>query len=660
MLIRGSYISDRYEVLDRVGSGGMSDVYKARDHILGRDVAVKVLKQEFADDVNFVAKFRTEAQSAARLESPNIVNIYDVGNADGVYFIVMEYVEGITLKTYVEKKGQLNFKECISIAMQVSRGIQAAHNKGIIHRDIKPQNIMISKEGQVKVTDFGIAKASTPNTIHADVMGSVHYASPEQARNGFVDGKSDIYSLGIVMYEMITGRLPFDGDTAVAVALQHLQEDMVSPSVYAPDIPISLEKIILKCTAKSPERRYASIDELIVDLRKAMANPNVDFVVLMDSASVEHTRVMTEAEQAQIREELINDRSKASVEELLEEEEDEDDDGVVNPKLDKAITIMSIAAGVIVVGIVIYVIGSILGVFPLGKASEEEEAVEEEEVIEEVIEGIEMIDVLEMSEDDAISALKKAGIDYEIEYASSDDVEEGYVSAQSVDAGELLDEDETVIITVSSGPGTVEIPDVRGMTKSTATSTLESAGFKVSISYEYSSSYAEDVVMNQSPVGGLGAKGDTISLTICAGIESVQVPDVTGMLQSEAQAAIESTGLKVGNVTTEYSDNVAAGYVISQGIVGGKTVDSGTSVSLVVSDGPKPVYYSYTGNVANTYEETITVTLYDADDNVLGTWTVEAEKSITINASNIAFSTGTLTIVGETVNESQSVTFTQQ
>ena len=240
------FIADRYEVISKIGAGGMSDVYKAKDHVLGRFVAIKVLKPEFSEDVGFVSKFHTEAQSAAGLEHPNIVNIYDVGSEDGLHYIVMEYIEGITLKTYIEKKGRLTFKEAVSIAIQVGRGIEAAHNKNIVHRDIKPQNIMISTEGKVKVMDFGIARAATSNTIHSDVMGSVHYSSPEQARNGFIDGKSDIYSLGIVMYEMVTGRVPFDGDTTVSIAIQHLQEEMVPPSAYAPDLPISLEKTILK------------------------------------------------------------------------------------------------------------------------------------------------------------------------------------------------------------------------------------------------------------------------------------------------------------------------------------------------------------------------------------------------------------------------------
>ena len=301
MLEIGNFLSDRYEILSKIGAGGMSDVYKAKDHILSRFVAIKVLKSEFSEDSSFVTKFRAEAQSAAGLEHPNIVNIYDVGSEDGLYYIVMEYVEGITLKTYIEKKGQLSFKESASIAIQVARGIEAAHNKDIIHRDIKPQNIIISTEGKVKVTDFGIARAASANTISADVMGSVHYASPEQARNGFVDGRSDIYSLGIVMFEMITGRVPFDGDTTVAVALRHLQEDIARPSIYAPDIPISFEKIILKCTQKTPDRRYQNIEELLVDLRRSLANPDDDFVVIAPLVDNGKTKVIGQEELEKIK-----------------------------------------------------------------------------------------------------------------------------------------------------------------------------------------------------------------------------------------------------------------------------------------------------------------------------------------------------------------------
>ena len=365
MLEIGSFLSDRYEILSKVGAGGMSDVYKAKDHILSRFVAIKVLKQEFSEDSSFVTKFRAEAQSAAGLEHPNIVNIYDVGSENGLYYIVMEYVEGITLKTYIEKKGQLSFKESASIAIQVARGIEAAHNKNIIHRDIKPQNIIISTDGKVKVTDFGIAKATSSNTISSDVMGSVHYASPEQARNGFVDGRSDIYSLGIVMFEMVTGRVPFDGDTTVAVALQHLQEEIARPSIYAPDLPISFEKIILKCTQKTPDRRYQTIEELLTDIRRSLAHPDEDFVTIAPLVDGGKTKVISPDELDKIKEgrgvaedlndddtDADNDDEYADGEDdddeydesLLDdddddEDEDDDDDGkLLNPKMDKAIT----------------------------------------------------------------------------------------------------------------------------------------------------------------------------------------------------------------------------------------------------------------------------------------------------------------------------------
>ena len=332
MLEIGSFLSDRYEILSKVGAGGMSDVYKAKDHILSRFVAIKVLKQEFSEDSSFVTKFRAEAQSAAGLEHPNIVNIYDVGSENGLYYIVMEYVEGITLKTYIEKKGQLSFKESASIAIQVARGIEAAHNKNIIHRDIKPQNIIISTDGKVKVTDFGIAKATSSNTISSDVMGSVHYASPEQARNGFVDGRSDIYSLGIVMFEMVTGRVPFDGDTTVAVALQHLQEEIARPSIYAPDLPISFEKIILKCTQKTPDRRYQTIEELLTDIRRSLAHPDEDFVTIAPLVDGGKTKVISPEELDKIKEgrgvaeDLNDDDTDADNDDEYADGEDDDDE----------------------------------------------------------------------------------------------------------------------------------------------------------------------------------------------------------------------------------------------------------------------------------------------------------------------------------------------
>lgn len=651
MLTKGSYLADRYEILDKIGTGGMSDVYKAMDHILGREVAVKVLKQEFAEDVTFVTKFRSEAQSAAGLEHPNIVNIYDVGSENGMYYIVMEYVEGITLKTYIEKKGQLNFKEAISIAIQVGRGIEAAHNKGIIHRDIKPQNIIISTEGKVKVTDFGIARATSSNTIHADVMGSVHYASPEQARNGYVDGKSDIYSLGIVMYEMVTGRVPFDGDTTVAVALQHLQEEMVAPSAYAPDLPISLEKIILKCTMKSPDRRYAAIEDLLLDLKKALVSPNEDFVTMGSAEEVEKTRVISPEEQEQIKEGLAGDADEDG--ELMDDE-DEEDEGPVNPKLDKAITIMGIAAAVIIIAIVIYIVGSFFGLFKFGTKKNDTKDKDSKTQAEQV----EMISVVGMTEDEASSALKKAGVSYEIVYESSDDAEEGDVINQSVKEGEKIPSTEKVKITVCK-EGDPEIPSVVGMDGDSAIQTLKDKGFKANRTFEYSADVAEGNVINQTPTG-VGKKGDTITIVVSAGIQSVQVPSLANKTQQEAANELAAVGLQVGNVTTEYSDNYAAGRVIRQSVTQGKTVDAGTAVDLVISDGKKPEYYSYSGTVSNTHEVPVSVVLKDAEGVAIASWDLQANQSLNISAKDIATSSGTIEITGDGVNETKTVTFTKQ
>ena len=283
MIKTGMFISDRYEIMDKVGSGGMADVYKAKCHRLNRYVAIKILKPEYSNDKNFVAKFRAEAQSAAGLSHPNIVNVYDVGDDDGLYYIVMELVEGITLKRFIERKEKLEVKEAVGIAIQIAQGMEAAHQNHIIHRDIKPQNIIISRDGKVKVTDFGIAKAATSNTVTQNAIGSVHYLSPEQARGGYSDEKSDIYSLGVTLYEMLTGKVPFVGDNTVSVALLHIQSEAVPVRELNPIVPISVEKIVQKCMQKKPERRYLSASELIADLKRSIQQPDGDFVVMSGS-----------------------------------------------------------------------------------------------------------------------------------------------------------------------------------------------------------------------------------------------------------------------------------------------------------------------------------------------------------------------------------------
>ena len=696
MLEIGSFLSDRYEILSKVGAGGMSDVYKAKDHILSRFVAIKVLKQEFSEDSSFVTKFRAEAQSAAGLEHPNIVNIYDVGSENGLYYIVMEYVEGITLKTYIEKKGQLSFKESASIAIQVARGIEAAHNKNIIHRDIKPQNIIISTDGKVKVTDFGIAKATSSNTISSDVMGSVHYASPEQARNGFVDGRSDIYSLGIVMFEMVTGRVPFDGDTTVAVALQHLQEEIARPSIYAPDLPISFEKIILKCTQKTPDRRYQTIEELLTDIRRSLAHPDEDFVTIAPLVDGGKTKVISPEELDKIKEgrgvaeDLNDDDTDADNddeyaddddeydESLLDDDDDDeddddddDDDGkLLNPKMDKAITIMGIVTAVIIVIVIIYLALSVAGVFKFGgkKNSESQQTEsqtqtesESESETQTETEG-QMIDIRGMSVEAAQKAVDRLKLDltvFAFETKQSDE-KDGTILEQDVKGGDTVKRGSQInVVIAGKGDSTsemVKVPSVIGKTKSSAKSTLESSGFSVTFEYgDYNDSVAADVVTAQSPSAKKqAAKGSTVTVTLSPGQKPITVPNVVGASQSYAESALAGAGLKYTYADSQYSDTVPAGNVISQ-TKSGETVAAGTTITLTLSKGKqeistnvsKGISYSGEGTVVkaeyklvgksgtvydkgsyeNTSSFTVSGTMKEATGSIVVTWKVQTGET---------------------------------
>ena len=651
MLTEGMYIADRYEILGKVGAGGMSDVYKAKDLTLGRFVAIKVLKAEFSEDINFVTKFRSEAQAAAGLEHPNIVNIYDVGSENGLHYIVMEYVEGITLKTYIEKKGQLSFKEAVSIAIQVGRGIEAAHNKNIVHRDIKPQNIMISTEGKVKVTDFGIARAATSNTISSDVMGSVHYSSPEQARNGFVDGKSDIYSLGIVMYEMVTGRVPFDGDTTVAVAIQHLQEEIVPPSVYAPNLPISMEKIILKCTQKNPDRRYASMTALLADLRKALISPNEDFVVMVPLANQDKTRVIGADDLNQIKKQTANvyiDPASIKIQEPVIDDDDEDDDddiededGDINPKMEKAITIMGIAAGVVIIIIIIYLCITLAGGMKSNKnnSSNTETTKTETQTGDsqstQIKDGVVVPSLTGKTMDQAKQELNGTGLGIkQVGTASSDTVEKGQIISQDPADGKTVEKNTTIEVIISSGSAgnsenAVDIPNVVGQSETDASAALTAKGFNVTKTTSYSSSVAEGYVISQTPNGDTkGKEGDTITLEISLGSEKITVPDVSTSYKSEEQAKELLSQFNV-STATKYSDT-DAGIVIGQSLASGTQADPGASITITVSLGPEPAQQittkTYKLNVSLQLPSDTSnisgadIVLYDDQGNVLQTW----------------------------------------
>ena len=675
MLNEGTIINDRYEVIGKIGAGGMSDVYKAKDHTLGRNVAIKVLKPEFSEDSVFVSKFRAEAQAAAGLEHPNIVNVYDVGCQDGDYYIVMECVEGITLKTYIEKKGQLTFKEALSIAIQVGRGIQAAHAKNIIHRDIKPQNIIISTEGKVKVTDFGIARAATNNTISSDVMGSVHYASPEQARNGYVSNKSDIYSLGIVMYEMVTGRVPFDGDNTVAVAIQHLQDEMVPPSAYAKDLPISLEKIILKCTQKSPDRRYDSIDDLLIDLRKSLLTPYDDFVTIAPLVQ-DKTRVVSKDEVEQIQketgkltsgdeeeEEYDPDEDEEGEEEYDEyDDDDDDDDGkgrFLNKKMEKAVTIMGIVAAIVIVIIIICLVGSFMGVFHFGSKNKADKT--PPSVSQEAEETVKVPKLVGKDFEEAKAELKEMGLTLQQSSTEeSDEYEPGEIISQDIEEGEEVKTGSVIKVVVCAENEEADVPNVVGDSVSTAESKLSSAGFQVERKYETDDSASAGTVLRQSPSGGSSLKkGETVTITISQESEYATVPDLLNKTEAEAKQALKDAELSVGTVSQEYSDTVDAGKVISQSTSKGKYLPMGDTVSIVVSKGAeqKETLYQMKGRRINA-PEGYNVTGADIEligaesDDVIESWHATSFPFV-VSATNIKdYSSGTLVITWYYLDES--------
>ncbi|MBR6238807.1 MAG: Stk1 family PASTA domain-containing Ser/Thr kinase [Lachnospiraceae bacterium] len=595
MIKIGMMLGDRYEILEKIGTGGMSDVYKAKDHKLNRPVAVKVLKQEFSENANFVSKFRAEAQAAAGMMHPNIVNVYDVGEEGGTQYIVMELVEGITLKKYIEKKSRLSVKEATSIAIQVSMGIEAAHNNHIIHRDIKPQNIMISKDGKVKVTDFGIAKAVSSNTITSNVMGSVHYTSPEQARGGYSDEKSDIYSLGVTLYEMLTGRVPFNGETTVAIAIKHIQEPMPSPRTYVGDIPISVEQIVLKCTQKSPDRRYQNMQELIDDLKRSLMTPDVDFVKLTDPDEDAATRAISEDElsevknRVRVREEYEDEyqvrvnkdsadkkpaqnksgkksssgkgssgknqgRNQSSGQkprsskrpDYIDDRKNSKSSGSsknnrISDKGDKITTVAAIIAAVVIGLAIIIIVGRAFGLFDFNHSKNPDNP-------------------------------------------SGADITEA-VMPNPEDLSETQ----------------VAVPEVIGMSFAEAVATLNKEGLEVEKVEVPSDTVQKGNVVDQLPaVGVVVERGSSVTLSISTGASSskVHVPNLVGLDPMDATALLIENGLQAGTIEeTTNPDEALMGKICYQSYTEGSAVDAGTIIDMKLSIGVGTVTYSYIGNI---------------------------------------------------------------
>ena len=594
MVNDGIYLSGRYQVLSKIGTGGMADVYKGKDVMLNRYVAIKVLKKEDREDKSFVRKFRSEAQAAAGLLNQNIVNVYDVGEDRGLYYMVMELVEGITLKDYIQKKGRLRNKEVISIAIQFCSGIEAAHSHDIIHRDIKPQNIMISRDGKVKVTDFGIARAtSAGRTETSNALGSVHYVSPEQARGLACDVRTDIYSVGITIYEMITGRLPYDGDSTVSVAMKHLQENMIPPSAYVPDMSSALEKIILKCTQKTPERRYQTIGELIQDLKRALVDPEGNFVKIPPIRSIGDTVIISPEEVARLKNRPVK-HEKYRVEKV-EEEEDEDDyddrsyeDDGVSSRMDGMMKVLTAIVALIILLIILLIGGNALGIFRFGPSKGEDPG-----PVEEIEEGdIEVPKLIGEKEAVAEEMCKKRNLEMVVvKKESSDEYDEGVVIGQSLEAGTMVTKKTIIEVTVSSGAEEVEILDVSDMSEDEAWAKLKGQGFtKHTATTEYSDEVDEGNVIRTNPAAGETVTVDTeIELVVSKGPEKVEVPKLVGQTLSEARKLIKESELVDGGYTEEFSNSVAEGVVISQSITAGKKVDAGKTITYVVSKGVKPL-----------------------------------------------------------------------
>lgn len=582
MIKEGLLLGGRYEIIDKIGSGGMANVYKAIDRVLNRYVAVKVLKKEFREDENFVKKFRSEAQAAAGLTHANIVNVYDVAEERGLYYIVMELVEGITLKEYIQKKGKLTQKEVIGIAMQVCSGIDAAHSNNIIHRDIKPQNIIISKEGKVKVTDFGIAKATSSNTISTNVMGSVHYTSPEQARGGFSDAKSDIYSLGITMYEMITGQLPFDGDSTVSIALKHLQEDITPPSEIVDDIPYSLEQIILKCTQKSPDRRYASVAMLARDLKRSIQDPDGDFVVIAPITNSTNTVIITPEEMAKIQgESAFDSEYDDDYDDYYDDEKGRRSSGKkgsdIDPKMSKVMKIMLIIASVLFIGVMGWVIYTLSGIF--SNDSNVITQTEEKKVP----------NVVGMTLSEAERVCEELGITLEVERREETiKYEANYIYEQTTAEGVKIKEGSTfnLKVYVSTGLKEIEIPEVVGVSEDEAIAKLVDAGFLES---NIKTETKHDLVVEKGKAIGTDpemGEGRTykskITLYISLGVGKTNMPDLFGKTKEEAEFALAEAVL-VGEPIEEETNEYPAGTVFKQDVEVDKEIDQGTTVKYYVA-----------------------------------------------------------------------------
>ena len=555
MNLEGKLLGNRYEIIEKIGNGGMATVYKATDKVLKRNVAVKILRDEFTTDDEFIKRFEVEAQSAARLTHPNIVSIYDVGVDGNLYYIVMELIQGKTLKEIIVKeKGPLPWKWSINVSIQIASALEMAHRNNIIHRDIKPHNIIITEDGVAKVTDFGIAKAVSNSTITAfgTTIGSVHYFSPEHARGGFTDAKSDLYSLGVVMYEMVTGRVPFDADTPVSVALKHMQEEPVEPIELNPNLPIAVNKIIMRALQKDTTLRYQTASEMLVDLKKSLKDPEGDFVEELEYDPTARTQVIdTNAYRD-------NKQTKNSS----------------GKKDGKFKTFVKTHKGLsIFIGLLLLFVLSLGGTMLVLNLTNPPE--------------VAMPNVVGLSKEGAQKEIENVKLKFEIEKEEyNKDVPEGFIISQDptyMEKFNKVKQGSTVKVVVSKGEEKTTVPKVVGMEKDKAVKALEDAKLKVEIVEESSKKVQEGYVISQETSPDTEAfAGDTIKIHVSTGVEKATVPDVIGKSQADAKKTLEAQGFVVA-VTTSEDSSKENGIVLKQSLDSGKTVEKGSTVTITVN-----------------------------------------------------------------------------
>ena len=564
MNLVGRVIGNRYEIIEKIGEGGMATVYKAKCNILKRYVAVKVLRDEFTTDEEFIKRFNTEAQSAASLTHPNIVSIYDVGHEENIYYIVMELVQGKTLKDIINEDGTLPWKWALNVSIQVASALEMAHRNSIVHRDIKPHNIIITEDGIAKVTDFGIAKAVSNSTITAfgTTIGSVHYFSPEHARGGYTDAKSDLYSLGVVMYEMLTGRVPFDADTPVSIALKHMQEKPIEPIKLNPTIPYAVNKIIMKAMEKDPNERYQSATEMLKDLSMALKNPEGDFVEQKDFTNQYTQRIPTLGEQEYIRN---NDEDY--------EDEEQDEPKKKMSKKKKAIIITVIILGIILL--------PVIGFFGMKTIMDWG-----------VPKDVDLPNLVGKTLEEANKEIEKTDIKLEKTEEFNADVEAGKIISQEppyID-GYTVKENSTIKIVISKGTEKAIVENVKGKTYEEAAQILDNANLKVERIDQTSKTVEAGIVIDQDPAGDKEVNaGDTVKLYVSSGtgIKQVEVESVIGKSEEAANSILTKAGLKV-NIGYKEDSSKPTDTVLSQDPAPGEKVDEGTTVTIVVNNYKKP------------------------------------------------------------------------